>query len=156
MRHLFGIVFGAAMAAALFAGGGWGFQRLTTLTNSTTPHLTSIHALTALAALGGTGLLLGVLMAAPRVSPLATALPGVAALAATAMYAASPHRTVDLIPMRTSTLGTGAHTLLATGIYALFGIAMLIPVFVPSRWRRLPGDEEEEPIGMATASNYLS
>lgn len=156
MRHLFGIVLAAAMAAAMFAGGGWGFQRLANLTNTTTPHLTSTHALTALAALLATGLLLGVLMAAPRVSPLATALPGVAALAATAMYMASPHRTSNLIPMKTSAIGTGAHTLLATGTYALLGIAMLIPLFVPSRWRRLPVDEEEEPIGMATASNYLS
>ncbi len=155
MRHLVGIVLGIVMAAALFLGGGWGFHRLSNL-SATNAHLTSTSGLTALAALLATGLLLGVLMAAPRISPLATALPGIAALAATGLYAVSPHRTLDLIPMKNSTFGLGAHTLLVTGVYALLGAAMLIPMFVPSRWRRQPIDEEEESMGMAAASSYLS
>ncbi len=156
MRHLFGIVVGVVLAAALFFGGGWGFHRLVSLTNVTSAQLTSTRGLTSLAAMLGTGLLLGVLMAAPRVSPLATAVPGVAALAATALYVASPSRAVSLIPMKTSTFGLGAHALLGTGIYALLGIAMIIPLFVPSRWRKQPLGEEDEPMGMAAASSYLS
>ncbi len=156
MRHLFGIVLGVVLAAALFFGGGWGFHRLVSLTNVTSSQLTSTHGLTSLAALLGTGLLLGLLMAAPRVSPLATAVPGVAALAATALYVASPSRAISLIPMKTTTYGLGAHTLLGSGVYALLGLAMIIPLFVPSRWRKHPTDDEEEPMGMAAASSYLS
>jgi hypothetical protein len=164
MRHLFGIVAGLALAAALFFGGGWGFERLFTMTNfagahltsATSAQLTSTRGLTSLAALLGTGLLLGVLLAAPRLSPLATAVPGVAALAATALYVVSPHRALDLIPMKTSAAGLGTHALLVTGVYGLLGLAMLVPLFVPSRWRRRPFDEEDEPMGMAAASSYLS
>ena len=155
MRHLFGIVLGVIAAAALFFGAGWGFHRLA-LMSPLGAHLTNTRGLTSLAALAGTGLLIGLVVAVPRVSPLATAVPGVVALAATALYVASPTRALKLIPMKTSTYGLGAHTLLATGIYALIGVALLVPLFVPSRWRRQPRELEEEPMDMAAASSYLS
>jgi hydrogenase-4 membrane subunit HyfE len=60
------------------------------------------------------------------------------------------------MPMKTSNFGLGAHVLLATGIYALIGAAMIVPLFVPSRWRKRPASMDEEPIGMAAASSYLS
>src|SRR6266487_2652577 len=93
MRHLFGIILGIVMGAALFFGGGWGFHGLNVLALSTSPHLTSTSALVSIGALLGTGLLLGLLMAVPQISPLATALPGVVALAVTAMYVARPSST---------------------------------------------------------------
>ena len=156
MRHVFGIIMGLVVTAVLFFGGGWGYQRLSGLMTTASPHLTSTRGLTSLGALLGTGLLIGILMVVPRVSPLATALPGAAALAATALYVASPSHTLRHMPLKTSTYGFGAHTLLVTGVYALLGIAMIVPLFVPSRWRKPGIEDEEEPIGMAAASAYLS
>jgi hypothetical protein len=156
MRHLFGIILGIAMGAALFFGGGWGFHGLNVLALSTSPHLTSNTALVSLGALLATGLLLGVLMAVPQISPLATAVPGVAALAVTAMYVVSPSHTLRLIPLKHSNFGFGAHAMLVTGVYAALGIAMLVPLFVPSRWRRREISEDEEPISVAASSSYLS
>jgi hypothetical protein len=156
MRHLFGLIAGIVVTLALFFGGGWGYHRLSTLVGATNPHLTGTRGLTSLGALAATGLLIGILMAAPRISPIATALPAVVALAATALYAASPSRALRLMPMKTSNFGLGAHVLLATGIYGLIGAAMIVPLFVPSRWRKPPAREDEEPIGMAAASSYLS
>jgi hypothetical protein len=156
MRHLFGIILGIALGAALFVAGGWGFHGLNVLALSTHPHLTSTNALISIGTLLGAGLLLGLLMAVPQVSPLATAIPGVAALAATALYVASPARALSLIPMKHTNFGLGAHAMLVTGVYALLGIAMLVPLFVPSRWRKRQLDEDEEPISVAAASSYLS
>jgi hypothetical protein len=58
--------------------------------------------------------------------------------------------------MKTSNFGLGAHVLLVTGIYALLGAAMIVPMFVPSRWRKHPDGGGEEPIDMAATSSYLS
>jgi hypothetical protein len=156
MRHLYGIGLGIVMAAALFLGGSWGFYRLSTLMGTSSPHLTSVRALTSLGALLATGLLLGLLMAVPWVSPLATALPAVVALGWTALYVVATSRALNLIPMKTSNYGQGAHTLLASGVFALVGAVMLIPLFVPSRWRWREADEGDESIGVAAASSYLS
>jgi hypothetical protein len=126
------------------------------LVNATNPHLTGTRGLTSLGALLATGLLIGILMAVPRFSPLATALPGVAALAVTGLYVASPSHVLRLIPLKASNFGLGAHILLASGVYALIGAAMIVPLFVPSRWRKRQVGEDEEPIGMAAASSYLA
>lgn len=158
MRHLLGVILGVILAAALVAGGGWGYNRLAHTVALSSPHLTSTRSLLALGALLGTGLLLGLLLAGPRVSPLATVLPGLAALGWTAAYVVSQHRAVQIIPMKSSHVAQGAEVLLETGIYALLGMAMLIPLFVPSRWRRpvLAGEEEEELAGEPATSSFLS
>jgi hypothetical protein len=156
MRHLFGIVLGIGLSVALFFGGGWGFHGLNVLALSTHPHMTGKTALISIGVLLATGVLLGVAMAVPQISPLATAVPGVIALAATALYVAKPSRALSLIPMKHTNFGLGAHAMLVTGMFALLGIAMLVPLFVPSRWRRRQLDEDEEPISMAAASSYLS
>lgn len=157
MRHLLGVILGIILAAALVAGGGWGYNRMAhAMTMGST--LTSTRSLLVLAALLGTGLLLGLLLAGPWVSPLATVLPGLAALAWTALYVVSQHRALQLIPMKSSHVGKGAEVLLETGVYALLGIAMLVPLFVPSRWRRpvLVDAEEEDVRTEAATSSFLS
>ena len=50
MRHLFGVILGIVVTAALFVGGGWGYHRLATLVNATSPHLTDTRGLTSLGA----------------------------------------------------------------------------------------------------------
>ena len=159
MRHLLGVILGVILAAALVAGGGWGYNRLAHAMTLANPHLTSTPSLTVLAALLGTGLLLGLLLAGPRVSPLATVLPGLAALAWTALYVVSQHRALQLIPMKSSHMSRGVEVLLETGVYALVGIAMIVPLFIPSRWARRALAEEEEAEDLsatAATSSFLS
>jgi hypothetical protein len=146
MRHFSGIVLAVVAALAIFFGGGWGYLRLLrvptaheTLASLPAGGGSLLHnhqTLYALAALLGVGLLIGLLMAVPWVSPLAAGLPGLALLALTGLYVARVHRAVQLIPLRTRPYGLGFEALLFNGLLALIGLAMIIPLFVPSRWRR--------------------
>jgi hypothetical protein len=146
MRHFSGIVLAIVAALAIFFGGGWGYLRLLRVPTANTPLgslpggggslLHDHHVLFALAALAGVGLLIGLLLAVPWVSPLAAGLPGLALLALTAFYLTSVHHAVQLIPLKTRAYGVGFEGLLFNGLLALLGLVMIIPLFVPSRWRR--------------------
>jgi hypothetical protein len=142
MRHLIGVVLAIVMVAVLFFAGAWGYLRLTALTlpPSQLPggggSLLSDHGMLAsLVAVAATGLLAGILAAVPRISPLAAGLPGLLLLGLTALYLVSVRHAVNLIPLRSHTYGTGLEAMLFHGILGAAGLAMIIPLFVPSRWR---------------------
>jgi hypothetical protein len=136
MRHVTGFFLALVMAAVLYGAAGWGTERLDVLRAHGTS-LLSLHGGLALAALVGTGLLLGVVLVAPAVSPLAAVLPGLGLLAWSAYLAVSPGPARRLIPLSASHAAElGFRTLLSSGILALIGAVMIIPLFVPSRWRR--------------------
>jgi hypothetical protein len=147
MRHLIGILLAVVMAAVLFFAGAWGYLRLTALTTplSKLPAgggslLSDHHMLFGLAAVAGTGLLAGILIAAPRISPLAAGLPGLLLLGLTALYLVSVRHAVHLIPLKSHPYGAGFEAMLVHGILGAAGLAMIVPMFVPSRWRarRIP------------------
>ena len=79
MRHRIGIVLAIVMAGVLFFAGSWGYLGLLRLPAPAVPlsglpagggSLLSFHGvLAALAAVAATGLLAGILIAAPRISP---------------------------------------------------------------------------------------
>jgi hypothetical protein len=153
MRHFIGIVLAVAAALVLFFAGGWGYLRLRV--PATTGQLASLPAqggslisnhnvLAALGALLATGLVAGILIAAPRISPLAAGLPGLALLALTGLYLASVRHAVQLIPLRTRAFGAGFEDMLVDGVLAMVGLAMVIPLFVPSRWRRRRGGRADD------------
>jgi hypothetical protein len=165
MRHFSGFVLAIVAALAIFFGGGWGYLRLLQVP---TAHeavnslpagggslLHNHHVLYAMAALLGVGLLIGLLMAIPWVSPLATGLPGLALLALTGFYLARVHQAVKLIPLRNHPYGLGFEALLFNGLLALAGLAMVIPLFVPSRWRRRRLAEAEAAPGTADSGSGL-
>jgi hypothetical protein len=77
-------------------------------------------------------------MALPVISPLASGLPGLALLAWTGLYLFSVRRAVQYIPLKSHAYGSGFEAMLFDGVLALAGLAMIIPLFVPSRWRRRP------------------
>jgi hypothetical protein len=134
MRHLIGLLLAIALAAALFLAGGWGAEHFAAVA----AHRTSLPGRTgliALAAMVGTGVFLGILLVVPAISPLATGLPGLALLGWTALLALSPHRALAWIPLQGHAFGAGFRVLLLTGTLALLGAAMIIPMFLPSRWR---------------------
>jgi hypothetical protein len=146
MRHRIGIALAAVMTAELFFLGGWGYLRVLGIPapGEQLAHLpagggslTSDHRLLAgLAVLAGTGLLAGALIAIPQVSPLAIGLPGVLLIGWTGLYLINVRQAVDLIPLRADDFGAGFEAMLLNGTLAAFGFAMIIPMFVPSRWRR--------------------
>lgn len=154
MRHFVGLILAVALAAALFFGGGWGMTHITSLAhaNSSLPDRTGLIAL---ACMLGTGLLLGILLAVPAVSPLATGLPGLVLLAWTAFMIVSYQRAVSWVPWQGTSYGTGFKDLLVAGVLAMLGIAMVIPLFVPSRWYRFAREEDVD-ADLPTATGLLS
>jgi hypothetical protein len=153
MRHRIGIVLAVIMAGALFFPGAWGYLRLLRLPAqadqlSDLPAgggslLSDHHMLLALAAVGGTALLAGILIAMPRISPLAAGLPGLLLLGWTALYLVNVRQGVDLIPLRADPFGAGFEAMLFSGILGAAGLALILPMFVPSRWRARPAGEIE-------------
>jgi len=158
MRHLIGFVLAIALGAALFFAAGWGFIHMTSLTAHGI-NLTGRTGLMALAALAGTGLLLGILLAVRAISPLATGLPGLVLLAWSALLAVSAHRALGWVPLQGHSFGAGFRALLAGGTLTLLGAAMIVPLFLPSRWRGTGGEdvgEEEAEAPVTEVSGLLS
>jgi hypothetical protein len=142
MRHLIGVVLAIVMAAAVFFAGSWGYLKLLIgpVKGGVLPagggSLIHDHAvLEGFGVLLAVGLLVGLLVALPVISPLASGLPGLALLAWTGLYLFSVRHAVQYIPLKTRTYGMGFEAMLFNGVLALVGLAMVIPLFVPSRWR---------------------
>jgi hypothetical protein len=152
MRHLIGVILAIAMAAAVFFAASWGYLKLLIgpAKGGVFPagggSLIHDHAvLEGFGVLLAVGLLAGILMVLPVISPLASGLPGLALLAWTGLYLFSVRRAVQYIPLKSQSYGAGFEALLFDGVLALAGLAMIIPLFVPSRWRsRAAGPEPYE------------
>ncbi len=153
MRHRIGMILAVVMTGVLFFPGSWGYVRLLRLP-AVAGQLSQLPAgggsltsdnnvLIALAAVAGAGLLAGILVAGPRISPLAAGLPGLLLLGWTGLYLVSVRQAVDLIPLRFDPFGAGFEAMLFNGILGAAGLAMVVPMFVPSRWRaRRTGENE--------------
>jgi len=150
MRHLIGFLLALVLTAAVFFGATWGYLRLLRIpvVNGATATLPAgggslLHdknVLLAVAALAGVGLLAGILAAVPRISPLAAGLPGLGLLAWTVFYLVDVHRAVHYIPLKSDAFGDGFEAMLINGLLAAAGLALIVPLFIPSRWRsEVPG-----------------
>jgi hypothetical protein len=142
MRHVVGVLLAVVLAAAVFFAASWGYlklltgpARLGTLPGGGGSLLHNYAVLEGFGALLSVGLIAGLLIAAPRISPLAAGLPGLALLALTGLYLVSVRHAVQYIPLKTRPYGTGFEAMLFDGVLALAGLAMIIPLFIPSRWR---------------------
>lgn len=142
MRHWIGLGLAITLGLALFFGGGWGVAQMSNLPAEGLT-VTSVRGVAALGVLAAVGVLLGILMVAPRISPLAAGLPGLVFLAWTGLLGLSGTVAVSLIPMRAEPAGTGFQMMLVSGVLALLGFAMIFPLFVPSRWWRDSGDDDD-------------
>jgi hypothetical protein len=145
MRHLVGVLLAIVMAAAVFFVASWGYLKLLThpagsvaLAGGGASLIHNHAVLEGFGALLAVGLLAGILIALPMISPLASGLPGLALLAWTGLYLFNVRRAVRYIPLKTHAYGVGFQALLFDGVLALVGMAMIIPLFVPSRWRSRP------------------
>ena len=156
MRHLVSVILAIVMAAAVFFAASWGYLKLLTGSGrfGTLPAGggSLLHDRTIVEGFGAllaVGLVAGILIAVPRISPLASGLPGLVLLAWTGLYLYSARRAVQYIPFKTRVYGSGFEDMLFDGVLALAGLAMIIPLFVPSRWRRrvvavAPADYQSE------------
>jgi hypothetical protein len=149
VRHLTGIILALAMSAALFFGACWAVTRIIALRSPGTvlggPNLlTSVHGVIVVVAVLGTGLLLGILLIAPGVSPLATGLPGLVLLAWSALVLSHSKYAFRYLPLPGTHYAAGLTYLLVNGMMALLGAAMIVPMLVPSRWRRREYYDEDD------------
>ena len=164
-RHLIGIGLAIVMVLAMFFAGAWGYVRLLRLPANAGGPLSALPAqggsllsngsvLAALGAMAGTAILAGILVAVPRISALAAGLPGLFAIAWQVLYLVSVRRAVQIIPLRAHAFGAGWEALLFNGILGAAGLAMVIPLFLPSRWRGrgARGDDRME----AEATDYMA
>ena len=172
MRHLAGFVLAIVLAVAIFFGATWGYLRLlripvvngaaATLPAAGGSLLHQRNVLLAFAALAGVGLLAGICIAVPRISPLAAGLPGLGLLAWTALYLVNVGRALRYIPLKADAFGDGFEAMLVNGVLAAAGFAMIVPLFIPSRWRSAalpvyiePGEDVATPAGTVTGSSVL-
>src|SRR6201984_3637656 len=122
MRHLVGVVLAIVMAAAVFFAASWGYLKLLIgpagrgrLPAGGGALLHDPAVLEGFGALLGVGLLAGLLIAVPRISPLAAGLPGLALLAWTGAYLFSVRHAVQYIPLQTRPYGLGFEAILFDG-----------------------------------------
>jgi hypothetical protein len=139
MRHLLGFLLALAMSAALYFGAGLGIWRFSTWHGAGSG--LSLHALASepnyvpLAALLGAAAMLGILLVQHRVPALATGLPGLALLGWSGLVVGRGKHALSYIPLAGSHYAAGFTILLESGIAALLGALMIVPLFLPSRWR---------------------
>ncbi|GGO24073.1 hypothetical protein [Microbispora bryophytorum] len=149
MRHFFGLLLGVVVAAAVLLGGGWASQEAVRGAAQSVDPAKDTRMLIALGVMAVVGLLLGLVLVG-RVSPLATFVPSMALLAWTVVYVLDVSRAASLVPTGPSVqaellqAGRGMLMLLSTGVYGLLGVALFLPVLMPSRWARPESDEEQE------------
>ena len=168
MRHVIGIGLAVGLAAAVFFAASWGYLRLLRIPvvnggASTLPAqggelLHSTNVLYAFAAVAGTGLLAGIFIAVRQISPLAAGLPGLALIAWTVVYGFSVRRAVHYVPLRGDSFGAGFEAMLMNGVLAAAGLALVVPLFIPSRWRGRPaaGDPDAAGAGQVPEPTTIS
>lgn len=159
MRHLYGTALASTMIIVAYFAGAWGYLRLLRLPGGALPAgggslLSNSSATVSLAAVAVTGLLAGILIVVPWISPLAAGLPGLLFVGWTALYLTNVRRATDLIPLRSHAFGAGWEALLINGILGAAGLALIVPMFVPSRWRG-PRTEDDELVA-SEAGGFLA
>jgi hypothetical protein len=162
MRHVIGIALAAGLTAAVFFAASWGYLRLlripvpdggaSTLPAGGGPLLHDTSVLYACAAVAGTALLAGIFIAVRRISPLAPGLPGLGLIGWTVAYGFSVRRAVHYIPLRGETFGAGFEAMLMNGVLAAAGLALVVPLFLPSRWRSRPRAAAQRAAAVAAAA----
>ncbi len=147
LRHLGGLLLGLVVTAAVLAGGGWAVQQAMLAAQAAPTGGQQLWI--ALGSMAAVGLVVG-LVVAGRVSPLATFTPSLVLLAWTVVYALDMNRALSLLPDEPSVhqlvreAAAGDRLLLTSGAFALLGVALFIPVLMPSRWARDDDEDDDE------------
>src|SRR5260221_14756400 len=103
MGDVLGLFLAGALSAAVFLGGGGGTSRFSGMAGGQgrrgATAWTSLHNVLPLAALIGTALLLGILLAVRQVSALATGLPGLALIGWSALVLLRGAHALSYVPI---------------------------------------------------------
>jgi hypothetical protein len=146
MRHVFGFVLGVLLTPAMAYGAAWGHTRAADSFDplgQTISDSTRLYG--AFALMAAVGLVMGVVIVARWASPMVSLVPALALIAWSVYFFVSPGPALDL-PGRVPPAGevdTGLRLLLGSGVFALMGVALLMPAWAPRRWGR-DGDEFED------------
>ena len=143
MRHFVGFIVGQLLAPVLMLGTGWVLPRFVDL-NETGQAIVTFSGLVPVGAAAVLALLVALVLVPPRLTPLLPGITGLTLLAATAVQVLRP-ALVEHVPGLPGV--EGAMTLLAIGAYLPLGLALFVPMLVPSRWarkERSPSVTEEE------------
>lgn len=141
MRHVLGFVLGSLLAPAVVAVTGWSLPLL--IEGHRGIHvLASTTGLMTVGVLAACALLVGVCLVAPRLSPLAPGLAGLALAAWSGLYVLAPQLATGALPNHP--VLQGATELLALGLYLPLALVLCLPLLLPSRWRRADRRREEE------------
>ena len=147
MRHVLGFVLGVILAPALAYGAGWGFTRAGAAFDAAGRTITDRNELYgAFALMAGVGLVIGIVMVARWASPLATLIPALGMIVWTVYFVIAQKQALYLqgkVPPA-GDLDASLQALLASGVFALIGFALLMPAWAPSRWRKRENTEDAE------------
>jgi hypothetical protein len=149
MRHVIGFVIGVVVAAVILFGSGWASQDAVRGAVSVVAPVSNGRILVGLGVMALVGLVFGLVMVG-RLSPLSAFIPSIVLLAWTVVYALDVPRAMSLAPVGPSVqqdlaqAGRGMESLLSTGVFALLGVALFIPVLMPSRWAAPPKRDADE------------
>ncbi|QBI54304.1 hypothetical protein [Streptomonospora litoralis] len=145
MRHFVGFVVGLVLAPVLMLGTGWLLPRFVDL-DETGQSIATVDGAVAVGAAAVVALLVTLVLVPPRLTPLLPGITGLSLVAATAVQVLRP-ALVERVPGLPGV--EGAVTLLSIGAYLPLGLALFIPMLVPSRWAR-----KERPQGV-TEEEYF-
>lgn len=139
VRHILGFFLGIVLTPALAYAAGWGATRSESAVDPLAHTITDETRLYgAFALMGAVGLVIGVIIVAKWASPMISFIPGLAFIAWSAFFLFAPPTALDLpgeIPPG-GDLDDGLRTLLGSGVFALLGLALLVPAWTGWRWRR--------------------
>lgn len=155
-RHLVGFLLALGLLAMLFFGTAWGIGRI----EAEGGPATTARGLLAIGLVVATGLVLGILLAVPAVSPLATGLPGLILLGWSALIVIGSKYAFRYLPLPGTHFGTGLTYLLDNAVLGLLGAVMIVPMAVPSRWRRRDyyvddDDDDDENVSVHSALGLI-
>ncbi|WP_067975507.1 hypothetical protein [Nocardiopsis trehalosi] len=140
MRHVVGFVVGLALAPVAMLATGWTLPRLAreAAGSGAFPATGGVVTVGVLAAVA---LLLGLALVPPRLTPLLPGVAGLTLVGATVTALIRP----DLLERVPASLpgAEGALALLAAGAYLVPAFALVLPLFVGSRW---VGRRTERPV----------
>lgn len=142
MRHFVGFIAGLLFVPVILAGTGWALPRLREVSEGAGTFLTS-PAPVAVAVLAGIAFLVALAIGMPRLTPLLPSIAGIVLAGVTVAHEVKP-RLLQNVPDLPG--AEGARFLLELGLYLPLSLALIVPLFVPDRWRgnhRAGIDEEE-------------
>jgi len=136
MRHLGSILLGLVLGPVVWLAGGYGGARIAAdLARSSGIENRNQSVILGVVMCLVAGLALGILLGT-RLSPLGPVLVGIAFLALGLMYALSPRGFTDATPDRVFGADRMLTQPLEHGWAYIVGLALLIPLLSPHRWRR--------------------